>query len=613
MITRYGRQVAYVLLLGVFAGACLTHALAVETPLPGPFVAVFCVGAGLFVFHLGMPVPAIGLVSLERVTQVGMLLVFEPGTAAALNAIASLIWPFTNRRYSQGSLKVATLRGVHNAAMTATMVLLAGSAYRLSGGQHPLQALAASDIAPLILLALTLQLVNITMMAVFFWLDGRDVRRLFTPLYVLSDLLFVPAGVLAALIYNAGPPQSFTLFVVLLVVFTASFNASMRSNSTSADTLTVPSKADAGRLEQRGAHRVDALANRLLEQCHTLFHFGEFYFALYDKERGELDVRLHERCGQRQPRRSQPAATGVFGWVLEHRKPLLVEDWRRVPADLAACIDAADRTSSSIMVVPLGAAEHPIGLLSIQAQNKTRFVPADLDVMQRLADSAAAAVADARAYEELDDYKLGLEQRVAERTTELEQANTEKGVLLDQLREKSLLLERQSREDPLTGLANRREFDEGVTRELLRAERNGDALALAMLDLDHFKLINDRMGHAVGDAVLREVAVAMRRQCRAIDLIARYGGEEFALVLPDTGAVAAVDVCERVRRAVELTDWSPVHQELRVTLSAGVAEWKLGISGVQLLAAADRCLYEAKRTGRNRVCGNASDPITDPI
>lgn len=133
-----------------------------------------------------------------------------------------------------------------------------------------------------------------------------------------------------------------------------------------------------------------------------------------------------------------------------------------------------------------------------------------------------------------------LERRVEERTAELAHANRINESLLAGLHAQRLELERLSREDPLTRLANRRDFDERLCEEILRAQRSGMPLAVAMLDLDHFKRVNDQFGHALGDAVLREAANLLRNECRAIDAIGRYGGEEFALALPGSDVWADV-------------------------------------------------------------------------
>jgi diguanylate cyclase (GGDEF)-like protein/PAS domain S-box-containing protein len=194
-----------------------------------------------------------------------------------------------------------------------------------------------------------------------------------------------------------------------------------------------------------------------------------------------------------------------------------------------------------------------------------------------------------------------LEQRVRERTAQLEHANRDKEVLLVDLQNQRAEFERLSREDSLTHLANRRDFDRCLDAEIDRAERSGKPLAVAMLDLDLFKSVNDRFGHAVGDAVLREVATIIRRQCRSIDVIARYGGEEFALALPGTDLEAGAAVCERIRRALLRFDWQRVQPGLAVTTSAGVSCWGPGQTTCTLLALADSRLYEAKRAGRNRV------------
>jgi len=194
-----------------------------------------------------------------------------------------------------------------------------------------------------------------------------------------------------------------------------------------------------------------------------------------------------------------------------------------------------------------------------------------------------------------------LEQRVRDRTAELERANREKELLLSDLREQRAELDRLSREDPLTQLANRRDFDQRLDAEIRRSERQQTPLAVAMLDLDLFKHVNDRFGHAIGDAVLREVADAIRQQCRAIDIIARYGGEEFSLALPGTNLAEGAILCERIRVAFECVDWPRIHADLAVTVSAGVSAWNSGLDAATLLAQADANLYEAKHRGRNRV------------
>jgi diguanylate cyclase (GGDEF)-like protein/PAS domain S-box-containing protein len=160
--------------------------------------------------------------------------------------------------------------------------------------------------------------------------------------------------------------------------------------------------------------------------------------------------------------------------------------------------------------------------------------------------------------------------------------------------------------DGLTGLANRRAFDQSLESEWLRAQRSRKPLSLLFVDVDHFKLFNDKHGHQSGDECLRAVAAIVGSQTlRPTDLAARYGGEEFAIILPETDGAGAIELAERIRKAV--MDLRIVHGAARagshVTLSVGVATQVPGldIGPDCLLGQADQALYAAKRLGRNRV------------
>ena len=164
------------------------------------------------------------------------------------------------------------------------------------------------------------------------------------------------------------------------------------------------------------------------------------------------------------------------------------------------------------------------------------------------------------------------------------------------------IVERQARIDELTGLANRRRCEDALATELSRAERFGSAVALVFADLDRFKDVNDRYGHAAGDDVLRDFARVLTGSVREIDLAGRWGGEEFVLILPGTDAAGGEKLAERVRSAFEArTILAPDGSRLSLTASFGVAAFPEAHGRDELVMTADEALYAAKRAGRNRV------------
>lgn len=169
-----------------------------------------------------------------------------------------------------------------------------------------------------------------------------------------------------------------------------------------------------------------------------------------------------------------------------------------------------------------------------------------------------------------------------------------------------------SLKDPLTGLANRRHFRAVLEREIDRVTRSGEAALLLMLDIDHFKHVNDQHGHDAGDLVLQQTAALLLNDVRSSDFVFRYGGEEFLVVLVDVTPEQARQQADKLRqRIVEHRFDLPNGVTLNLTASLGVAAWNGHPDYQYLIQQADAALYEAKRSGRNRVCAagaSAADP-----
>jgi diguanylate cyclase (GGDEF)-like protein len=157
----------------------------------------------------------------------------------------------------------------------------------------------------------------------------------------------------------------------------------------------------------------------------------------------------------------------------------------------------------------------------------------------------------------------------------------------------------QAMTDALTGLANRRGFDQEIVRRFSHRHRGGPSLSLVLVDVDHFKRFNDEHGHQAGDAVLSQVADVLADNTRQMDFVARYGGEEFGIVLPGTPFEEAKVVAERIRGAVERQPFQYREKQLFVTVSAGLAEVAVAEESAAAIARVDAALYAAKQAGRN--------------
>jgi diguanylate cyclase (GGDEF)-like protein len=272
----------------------------------------------------------------------------------------------------------------------------------------------------------------------------------------------------------------------------------------------------------------------------------------------------------------------AFRYAERTRQPLLVEDATRDDR-FARDPYLAGAQRCSLLVVPIAKQGAIRAMLLMENRLSSGVFSTDrLNALLLIAGQLAVSLDNALLYRRLED-------KVTERTTALQAANKQ--------------LEALSRTDPLTGLANRRHFDDILVANWRHAATTGTAIAVAMTDIDHFKRYNDTYGHPAGDACLRQVSAALAATIRQdTDLVCRYGGEEFAIIFPGTDETSAAAVAERARRAVaELTP--PRAHPGAVTLSVGIAATVPTIdrSAVTLVHAADAALYKAKQHGRNQV------------
>lgn len=282
-------------------------------------------------------------------------------------------------------------------------------------------------------------------------------------------------------------------------------------------------------------------------------------------ERDELEVKVVrgiDKITEQKIRNGEIRCTriklgeGIAGRVAKTGEPLLIEDASNDERFLVS----RNSNVQNILCVPLKVYEETIGVINISNKKGGKtFTDEDLRIITSLADQAAVAINNAKLYE------LAVT-------------------------------------DGTTKLFIRRHFMQRLDEEIRRSQRYGHSLSLLMMDLDHFKQLNDSYGHQAGDVVLMDVAKIFKRSIRTTDVAARYGGEEFCIMLPETNTLGALSIAERLRRWVEDATFTFQGTEMHTTISIGVATFPEDANNQQILIKkADDALYKSKRNGRNRV------------
>jgi len=390
---------------------------------------------------------------------------------------------------------------------------------------------------------------------------------LWESLLLLAAFQVRATGILPALgIHPPAPGSAEYRRVILLVVglwltgiVTASYSA-LNERELRRRRFDLTSLADmADELEQD--MRPAAIAGMLLRRTSETFDFTRG-LVLARSDYGRLAVLAAEGT---EPTLGTVPATDTVERAWATHAPLLVKRLlEREDAPLAELLP----DGRNLLVVPLIAEGRPIGVL-LAEHSKPRIDGRAVTMLAQFASHASLALRNAWLLEEM--------REMADR-------------------------------DALTGIANRRSFDARLALELKRAQRTNDPLSLLLVDLDHFKRLNDAHGHLSGDEALRRVAASLGEHAREIDMPARYGGEEFALVLPSCSPEDAAAVADRVREGISELQGLPA----TLTASVGVASWpRNALDARALLAASDAALYAAKRSGRDRVV--SSDTVIDEL
>jgi len=254
---------------------------------------------------------------------------------------------------------------------------------------------------------------------------------------------------------------------------------------------------------------------------------------------------------------------GIAGWVAKHEEPILVNDVNNDPRFSHKISTSLGVQVKNMIAVPIQFRDTIKGVLVVSNKKNGSFDENDLFLIKTLASTAAIAIENARLFAEV---------------------------------------QRLSITDELTGAYSRRHFFAIADQELQRASRYGHGFAIIMLDIDHFKQVNDKYGHLIGDKVLKRLAGDLRKIVRGMDFVCRYGGEEFVILLPEVNINRAERTAIRLREYIENNPFETEQGTFTITISAGVAGYSTETTDIgSLLTRADQALYKAKLAGRNKV------------
>jgi diguanylate cyclase (GGDEF)-like protein len=555
----------YVMGMLLIAGGYTAVVLSGAFILPDPWLWILGVLALLLVWQCGLRMPYLGMISMERLVQFHLLLTLPLAETLLITTVATLIMPFINKAYRMNSYRVATLRAANNLAMNAIM-LISGYLILQAGLSLPLTGVDWVAAAWIALAAVVMQVINIGMIFLYFTVDKKKISRLFTPAYLFADFVFVPVGVLSALLMHQGDPALFYLFGFFMVVLLVSFyGLNNRKPAEESGSLYQGTEFPVSYLN------VEHVTTAIRSRCDQLFDCQAVFLVELDQTADQPRFYLQHNATQL-PDLVDFAARYVTQNAAEHGSQMVQG---HVVHFMAARFNDHKGVFAQIMLVRV---------------NQVPYTHADLNLLRLFVQRYRAGLSYAITFEKLSEYKDNLEDKVSQRTRQLEAVNREKSQLVSELK-------KISNSDALTGLYNRRYFDALIK---YHQKHCPPLLSLAVIDIDHFKSINDSHGHECGDEVLKTIAGIMRSWACDDTTLVRYGGEEFAAVIHKLSAEDVQDKLQQLLTAVSHHGWPMLPDGQGMTVSIGWSHHPQQPLN-KLFELADKALYQAKANGRNQV------------
>ena len=312
---------------------------------------------------------------------------------------------------------------------------------------------------------------------------------------------------------------------------------------------------------------LSGVIKELYQQCRKIVSIDLFDLTLLDEKSGDLHFEAYNRKGDfvRMKPKNINIRPGMNAYIIHNRKNIYIPDMNNVQTQeyINLLKHFPKDRGRSYLGVPIMIGDRAIGVFSLHSDTPNAYSDEKIQLIETVAQASSISLENARLFERMKEFAIT---------------------------------------DGLTGLLNHRHFSDMAEKEIARATRYKKPLSFIMIDIDHFKLVNDRFGHLVGDQTLQLVAKNCQSTLRANDIISRYGGEEFTILLPETDAKDAMVVAERVREAINSSNIITSQSVVKITGSLGVATLSDCPPDLKsLIACADHALYAAKEAGRNRV------------